>query len=89
MVMRLEPNLLHCDVKLCVHVCLNLAIEEKFRGYENVVILNRIVSPIYQVVLTKISLFLPLGHIGLISSTQHDVTRRFDREIRIPFLRVK
>ena len=34
MVMRLEPNLLRCDVKLCVQVCLHLAIEEKFRGYE-------------------------------------------------------
>ena len=35
MVMRLEPNLLHCDVKLCVQVrCKHLAIEEKFRGYE-------------------------------------------------------
>ena len=36
MVMGLEPNLLHCDVKLCVQVCLHLAIEEKFRGYEDV-----------------------------------------------------
>ena len=42
---------------------------------------------IYREVLTKI--FLPLGHVGLISNTQHDVTRRFGREIRIPFLTVK
>ena len=89
MVIRLEPNSLHCDVKLCVQVCLHLAIEEKFRGYECKVILNRIVSPIYRVVLTKILLSLLLGHIGLISDTQHDVTQRFGHEIRIPFLRVK
>ena len=32
MVRRLEPNLLCCDVSLCVQVCLHLAIEEQFRG---------------------------------------------------------
>ena len=37
----------------------------------------------------KILLFLSLGHIGLISSTQHDVTRRFVRKILIPFLEGK
>ena len=26
MVRRLEPNLLHCDVSLCVQVCLHLAL---------------------------------------------------------------
>ena len=29
MVTRLEPNLLRCDVSLCVPVCLHLVIEEK------------------------------------------------------------
>ena len=32
MVRRLEPNLLRCDVSLCVPVLLHLVIEEKFRG---------------------------------------------------------
>ena len=31
-VLRLGPNLLRCDVSLCVKLCLHLAIEEKFRG---------------------------------------------------------
>ena len=45
MARRLEPNLLRWDVSLCVPVCLHLVIE---------VILNRIVSPIFGVVLIKI-----------------------------------
>ena len=32
MVRRLEPNLLRCDVSLCVPVFLHLVIGEKFRG---------------------------------------------------------
>ena len=51
MVRRPEPNLLHCDVSLCVPVCLHLEIQ---RLRECQVILNRIVSPIFGVVLMKI-----------------------------------
>ena len=51
MVRRPEPNLLHCDVSLCVPVCLHLEIQ---RLRECQVILNRIVSHIFGVVLMKI-----------------------------------
>ena len=55
MVRRLEPTLLHCEVSLCVPVCLHRVIEEKFRAKEKCqVILNRKVSPIFGVVLMKI-----------------------------------
>ena len=54
---------------------------QRLRKCQLQVIVNRIVSPIYRVVLTKISLFLPFGHIRHTTFWPHDSNTIFEVKI--------